>query len=154
MERLFVFTGCTYEDLMNFRELLEPGMAAQAARRASPEDVAAMRGLLDQSIQAGERGDLAERAFAEAGFHVALARATHNELVAAVGAGMRGILQRSIDAQSRVGTDVEGHKHHRRICEAVAQGNAELAEAVMEEHLAYTRASIVRAADELSGVLR
>ena len=53
IERQFVFGNRTHEDLVTLREIVQPGVAALAAARAKPEDLARLRDLVERMIQEG-----------------------------------------------------------------------------------------------------
>jgi len=77
-------TGCTMGDVLDFRKLVEPEIAAAAARRATRQDLVDMEEALEafsisQSI--GVRGPEAE---AHLRFHQTVLRAAHNPVIEAL----------------------------------------------------------------------
>jgi DNA-binding FadR family transcriptional regulator len=73
-------------DLAEFRIGLEGDCAANAARRATPEDLHALKGLLDQAAAQVQDGPSSWDAFihTDEEFHFTIARTTHNLLYTAV----------------------------------------------------------------------
>ena len=84
IERYVALGNCSHEDLLDMREIHEPGIAALAARRASGEDLARLRDLVELIEAANNPDDLLFNIRADADFHKALATATHNPLIIAV----------------------------------------------------------------------
>lgn len=139
MERLFHFSSCTDEDLITFREMLEPSIATLAAQQATPEDVAKLRTLLEQVEEAHDKGDSDTSATADAAFHQALAEATRNALVIAVAAGLQEVLQSVLKAQDQAIISAYGGRDHRAIYDAVADHDPKGARAAMAEHMSLFR---------------
>lgn len=120
---------------LEVRSIVEPGIARLAAERRTAGDLLALR----RSIAREERTRTAPAAHdASRDFHVALARATHNdELVRTleslwlVEVGRR-LLSRRSATQDWVAPDVEDH---RAIADAVERGDGEHAAALMAAHI-------------------
>lgn len=125
-------------DLVEVREVLEPEIAAKAAERATPEEIAALREIvqiMDENIDNGEvfvKQDLL--------FHLTLAQATHNLLFPKLIEPIVDLLFEQRRGTFQVSGSAErGQVHHRQIVEAVSQGNSEVARAAMREHLEQVR---------------
>src|SRR3712207_2564938 len=58
IERYVALDNCTHEDLLDLREIHEPGIAALAARRATSEDLARLKALVEQIETANNPDDL------------------------------------------------------------------------------------------------
>jgi len=120
--------------LVEVRTILEPEIAARAARRAEERHVVALR----ENIAAMEASLGSSDAFIEADldFHLALAEATGNPLIPALIDSIVGLLRvqrtRTFDAANGPG---HGLWHHRRILEAVESHDAEGARQAMRAHL-------------------
>jgi DNA-binding GntR family transcriptional regulator len=120
---------------LEVRSIVEPGIARLAAERRTPDDLRALR----QSIAREERARSAPAAHdASRDFHVALARATHNdELVRTleslwlVEVGRR-LLSRRSATEDWVPPDIADH---RAIADAVERGEGEHAAASMAAHV-------------------
>jgi len=142
MERLFHLNHCTLEDLITFREMIEPAIATLAARRATPEDLVELKTILMQVEEAYGRGDVDTSAIADAAFHEALALATHNSLVMAVAAGLQETMQSVLKAQDQAVISAYGRRDHRPIFDAVAGRHPARARAAMTEHVALFRSAM------------
>ena len=126
-------------NLMQVREMLEPQIAASAASMATPEDIEAMRTALqamDASLEDAE-------AFTEADqqFHHALAVATRNRLLLQLIDPIVDLLREQRLKIFNAGTDGarRGQAHHKRIFEAVVNGNSDAARREMVAHLEQVR---------------
>lgn len=121
--------------LLDARLLIEPPVAAMAARRADPSDLATLRSVLDQAGCHLDGAD-AELDQANRSFHRATAKAAGNEVLNEVidsllsvhAAEQREIL-RIFDDRAR------DHDEHRAILGAIEAGDAERAEELMRSHL-------------------
>lgn len=121
--------------LLDARLLIEPPLAAMAARRAEPGDLERLRAGLDQAGRHLE-GEDAELDAANMSFHRATAHASGNAVLGEVidsllsvhGAEQREIL-RIFDDRRR------DHEDHRAILGAIEAGDAERAEELMRVHL-------------------
>lgn len=121
--------------LLDARLLIEPPLAAMAARRADPADLTRLRAVLDQAARhlSGEDAELNE---ANMSFHRAAAKAAGNYVLGEVvdsllsvhGAEQREIL-RIFDDRSR------DHDEHRAILGAIESGDAQRADELMRAHL-------------------
>ena len=125
----------TLDDIFEMRHVLEPQIAAMAALRASPEEVAGLAEILveqERQISNGETGVDADTAF-----HFALATATHNAALIKVVSAVEDILSRSrnqtLQAPGRPGRSLASH---RRILESIKLGDSEEARRAMDHHLA------------------
>ena len=65
-------------ELMEARRILDPAIAAEAARKATPSDVSKIRRVLSGTKSKIE--DIKSRAQSDYDFHLAMAEATHNFL--------------------------------------------------------------------------
>lgn len=141
LQRYFAFGSRTHEDLVTLREILEPGIAALAAQRATAEEIARLHELVDR-IEATFAVDSAEYASVDAEFHVTLARASHSELIVEITASLHRIVTRAILAQSTTRPIEGGALSHRPIYDAVAARDSERAAAAMRSHHAFTRETL------------
>ena len=124
----------TIADLYEARRLLEPPIAALAARRASPEEVADMTRILEAQgteVAAGRTG-LGQ----DAAFHTALALSTHNKAITRIVTTLMDLLSQSREESlSHPGRPVRSHGDHRHILAAVEAGDPRKAEQAMLAHL-------------------
>ena len=126
--------GITH-DLLEARNPVETEIARLAAIRRTPADVREMEAVLDKHVQAlaGDR----PAARHSVRFHVVLAQAAHNEVLAGFVASFAKLLAERGPALEQV----DGYRdwelgEHRGLYEAVRDGDPELAAARMRDHLA------------------
>ena len=134
--------------LIEFRKVLELGLAALAAEKSTEEDWAAMRSALADHEHALSTDRVAHHA--DIAFHKAIAEATKNPIAILV---LRTISE-ALSERSRQMNDVpgvpeEGLKEHWKIYRAIREHNPEKARKAMRLHVqtAERNARIVRAAD-------
>ena len=124
--------------LEDIREIFEPEIAARAATRAEPKQVAAMRDAI--SVMDRMLNDVGAYIEADLDFHLALAEAAQNPLVLTLIDSIVGLLrvQRTRCFYAPKGP-ARGQLHHRRILEAVENHDAVAARAAMQDHLEQVR---------------
>jgi GntR family transcriptional repressor for pyruvate dehydrogenase complex len=122
-------------ELMELRQLLEPGIAALAATRATKADLAVMRRAMEDFEKEFERGPLGSDA--DERLHVALANATHNSTLVRLTKPMMGFLAQYREKGLRLeGRRQQTFREHERIYVAVSRRNPDEARRAMEDHLA------------------
>ncbi|WP_245797787.1 GntR family transcriptional regulator [Mangrovactinospora gilvigrisea] len=139
------FTPADVEDLFDVRERLEGLAARRAAERADADDLAALGGLLDAARAARDAGDERDFARANAGFHLAVVRASGNALLEQ----MTAPLAQKLRWLFRLTADRDGAQQcaeHAALLAAVSAGDADRAEALAREHAASGRAESIHAA--------
>lgn len=121
-------------ELQEVRRMIEPPLAARAAKHASPEEIAHLEDILRRQGEKIERGDVAIEEDSE--FHYAIATAARNSVVLKVLDVLMDLLrecrQRSLQVEGRLQRSFEGH---RRILSAIQQRDAAGAEAAMRQHV-------------------
>jgi DNA-binding FadR family transcriptional regulator len=124
-----------FENLLETRDILEPSIAALAARRAKPEQVDKLRQLTDELGDMRER-DAAGHADVDIAFHHLLAEATGNPVLISLHGSIshlsRAQRQMMVGADGAVARAVFWHQH---IIEAIAAGDADAAQDAMRMHL-------------------
>lgn len=121
-------------ELLEFRKILEPALAARAAAHASPEKLRAMEEVLQRQ---GEKLSLGELAIEEdSEFHYTIAMASGNSVVLRVLDILMDLLRetraRSLQRKGRPEKSIAGH---RRILSAIKRRDADAAESAMRQHL-------------------
>jgi GntR family transcriptional regulator, transcriptional repressor for pyruvate dehydrogenase complex len=121
-------------ELLDFRRMLEPPLAARAATHASPEEIAEMEEILQRQERKQEQGDAAVSEDAE--FHYAVALASDNSVVLKVLDILMDLLrdtrERSLQVEGRSQKSLAGH---RRILAAIKRHDGEAAKAAMRRHI-------------------
>ena len=124
----------TQRNLFEVRRVLEPGLAALAARRATPEQVGKMRAILDD--QKGKVHARESYVNEDAAFHFQIAEATGNEVLLRVAGSLMELLQETRDTSWRIGTrPARSLRQHQAILHAIEVRNPLLAERRMREHI-------------------
>ena len=80
-------------ELLDVRKIIEPGIAARAARNASPEQIAEMEAILDRQAEKTRRGESGIEE--DSAFHYCLALAADNSVVLRVLDVLMDLLQKS-----------------------------------------------------------
>ena len=121
-------------ELLDFRKMLEPPLAARAATHASSEEVAEMEEILRRQEEKQRQGDAAVAEDAE--FHYSVALASDNSVVLKVIDILMDLLRdtraRSLQVQGRPQKSLAGH---RRILAAIKRHDGDAAKAAMRRHL-------------------
>jgi GntR family transcriptional regulator, transcriptional repressor for pyruvate dehydrogenase complex len=142
------------EDLLQFRRLIEPAIARIAARARHKADLAAMRKAIRGMAAATTEPEYMRH---DTDFHIALARATGNSVLAST---IEDIRMRLNDAMTLLPETDTWHRRitteHEILLEAIQNGDVETAERAMEEHVAHSEQGLraVLAASGRRGIRR
>ncbi len=121
-------------ELLDFRKMLEPPLAARAATHASPEEISEMEEILQRQEERLSDGEAAIAEDAE--FHYNIALASGNsvvlKLIDMVMDLLRDTRERSLQLEGRPQKSLAGH---RRILAAIKRHDAEAAKAAMRRHI-------------------
>jgi len=128
-------------NLVEVREIIEPGIAALAAVRATEEEITAMREavrVMDDNLNEADAFIAADN-----DFHRALAKGTQNALILTLVDSIVDLLseqRKQIFALS--GAPERGQIHHKSILESVVRHDAEAAREAMRAHLQQVREDV------------
>jgi GntR family transcriptional repressor for pyruvate dehydrogenase complex len=121
-------------ELLDFRKMLEPPLAARAATHASPDEIAEMEEILQRQEATLSRGEASIAEDAE--FHYSVALASGNSVVLKVIDILMDLLretrERSLQLEGRPQKSLAGH---RRILAAIKRHDAEAAKDAMRRHI-------------------
>ena len=121
-------------ELLDFRKMLEPPLAARAATHASPDEISEMEEILQRQERKLSRGETTIAEDAE--FHYSIALASGNSVVLKVLDILMDLLretrERSLQVEGRPKKSLAGH---RRILAAIKRQDAEAAKAAMRRHI-------------------
>lgn len=121
-------------ELLDFRKMLEPPLAARAATHASDEEITEMEEILRRQDEKLRLGRLAIEEDSE--FHYTVAMASGNSVVLKVLDILMDLLretrERSLQLDGRPEKSLAGH---RRILAAIKRHDAEAAKAAMRRHI-------------------
>jgi GntR family transcriptional repressor for pyruvate dehydrogenase complex len=122
------------DELLDFRRILEPPLAARAAEHADAEDIAEMEEILRRQDEKVSGGDVAIEE--DSAFHYRIALASGNSVVLKVLNVLMDLLRetRSLSLQSE-GRPQKSLAGHRRILVAIARRDAVAAESAMRQHI-------------------
>lgn len=134
-------------ELYEARRLLEPPIAALAARRASPEEVVELTRVLDEQARevVGGRTGLAQ----DAAFHSAIAHSAHNRAITRIVTALMDLLAQSREESLQTpGRPQRSHRDHQRILAAIRARNERGAEKAMLDHLVAVERLVMGRASE------
>ena len=121
-------------ELLDFRLMLEPPLAARAATHATDDELAEMEEILQRQEAKMQRGEAAVNEDTE--FHYSIALASGNTVVLKVLDVVMDLLrdtrERSLQVEGRAQRSLAGH---RRILAAIKRRDAESAKAAMRRHV-------------------
>ena len=124
----------THFKLFEVRAVLEPSLAALAARRATPEQIQVLRGILadqEREILRGETGKKEDSAF-----HQLIAEASGNEILHRIADSLMTLLGGTRDTSlQHSGRPSRSLKQHWAILDAIEGRNSGAAERRMREHI-------------------
>jgi len=121
-------------ELLDIRKMIEPALAARAAVRASPEEIARLEDILRRQHEKTLRGEPAVEEDTE--FHYELALAAKNSVVRSVLDVLMRLLRetrvRSLQTHGRPQRSLAGH---RRVLDAIKRRDPEAAERAVRQHV-------------------
>jgi GntR family transcriptional repressor for pyruvate dehydrogenase complex len=122
------------KELFEARRLLEPGIAAWAARRATREEIAEMERVLEEQhkeVLQGRTGVVQDTAL-----HSAIAHSAHNRAITRIVSALMELLTQSREESLHTpGRPTRSHADHRRILEAIQRRDEGAAHRAMLDHL-------------------
>lgn len=131
--------GLSFASLLETREALEPMCARLAARARTDEDVRNLQALHER--MSAKRIRQADFSAANADWHLAIAQASHNELLSAFMSAIGQAIELGITRSSRKSAEVRPQvlHAHGRILDAIRDGDPDAAMRRMLSHVhAYT----------------
>jgi len=128
--------GISLMSLLQVREAIEPSIASLAAVNRTEDDLAELTAITKRIEDA--YGDVPVYLAENVSWHVAIASASHNELLKAFITAISGLVFKASAIENFASEDVRTLviKAHRRILEAIVAGDAEAAGRRMARHLA------------------
>ena len=129
----FHLMGITWDELTEAMRVIEPLTASLASRRASDQDIARIRAVLDES-----RRHIAEPGvFTEYGldFHLAVAEASGNRALRAEVRALRSVQRLQFEPNTSIEVAQRVVRMHSDIVDAIAAGDADGAREAMNVHL-------------------
>ena len=140
-----------HRDLLEFRRTLEADCAYYAAQRATEVDKARLTKAwqdLDACYQTPSKENIEQEGAADAGFHLAIAEASHNVVLLHTMRNLFSLLKNNIvtniggmyskEAATRTGLISQ----HQKLFTAIVEGRAEAARAIAGEHIEFVQKTI------------
>ncbi|GAA2079940.1 FadR/GntR family transcriptional regulator [Actinomadura alba] len=147
LANLMTLTPMTAGDVTEARMVFELGILPLVVERATEEDIADLRALVEQGVSALESGSYTMAM--SAAFHVRVASSTHNPAIEMLVHSFHGPMLMSLQ-QARVSAPLMGHlgaQEHFQLVEAIEQRNVDRARAIMTRHLQRTAARVAENRD-------
>ena len=130
-------------ELMEVRLLLEPGIAGEAAKRRTPEDIKIMRDSILSMADASQAGEDYE--LFDYGFHLAMAESVRNSVLRRIYPVIfEAIVQGYRRTQHVHGSSEVALAYHREILDAIERGDASAASDATRRHILQALADINR----------
>jgi GntR family transcriptional regulator, transcriptional repressor for pyruvate dehydrogenase complex len=121
-------------ELLDVRRMIEPALAARAAKNATPEEIAQLEEILKRQEVKVRRGEPAIEEDDE--FHYAIARAARNGVVLKVLDVLMDLLRESRARSLQVpGRKNKSYAGHRRVLSAIRRRDGAAAESAVRKHL-------------------
>lgn len=134
---LWAFTGTDHEELveiMEARMLVEENLAGLAAERGSDEEIARIQDAVTQMREALAAGHSVLEA--DMAFHLAVARAAHNDVLHNAVQLLRNITRQWLSYKVEIPNVAAGvYKWHQKIYRAIASRRPATARTAMRKHL-------------------
>lgn len=122
-------------ELLEFRLMIEPTLAARAAANATEEEIRQLEEILVRQKAKVDRGELAIEE--DSKFHYTIAQAARNSVVLRVLDVFMDFLKESREHSLQVeGRPQRSLNSHRRILSAIARRDSQAAEKAMRRHIA------------------
>jgi GntR family transcriptional repressor for pyruvate dehydrogenase complex len=127
--------GSSVLQVVEARKTIEPGITRLAAVNRTDADIDIIKSAIKEMSQ--YQGDPAGLARLDMNFHMAIAKATKNQLLSLV---LKPIFKLMPEIKSKIIKDVphsrdDANKWHKKILDAIVEGNAEKAFTTMQKHL-------------------
>lgn len=136
LEDHFLMDGISARDFLEARMIIETAVVKLAVERASEEDRSVLEQLLARQKRATRQGDLEEFSRLDTEFHLSLARASGNRVLARLEETVLDLLRQFIRRVSDLPGAVEDAiKFHSKIIRALHKGDAQEAQRIMASHL-------------------
>jgi DNA-binding GntR family transcriptional regulator len=136
----------SFQELCEVRRIMEPDTAALAARRATSEQIAALRSEAELQYTPGDRGTYEVYLRANSRFHRTLARSSGNTLLESMVTSALDRHQRPLYLGLDVGLDAgAATDEHLGLVDAIAARDPDRAASLMTDHVSRAEQRIVAA---------
>lgn len=148
LDFLILVDGITFQELFEARRIVEPELAARAAKRRSEKDLADLAAALEAmkaSLEADSTDDLAEN---DLRFHEVLWRASGNRVCHRMFSSLQRIMSRSLQVTTTLRDGGTPLSAHQALYYAIEAGDPLKARQLMTEHLIQGEGTIQKSAVE------
>ncbi|GAA2409110.1 FadR/GntR family transcriptional regulator [Streptomyces glaucosporus] len=121
------FAGADPRDVAELRSVLEAEAARLAAHRRTEQDLRQLRSLLERREAAWGTGEVERFVEADVTLHLAIVRASHNEVLTALYADLGTVLRTFLRSGMGEELRTEEYLDHGRLVDAIRDGDAETA---------------------------
>lgn len=142
---LLALSALTASEVTEARMVFELGIVTMVIDRATEEDLAALRAMVEEGRVALKNGNYAMAM--SAAFHVRVAACTHNAAIEMLVQSFHGPMLMSL-REAHVAAPLMGHRgneEHLELVEAIERRDAEAAARIMREHLERTAGRVAQA---------
>jgi GntR family transcriptional regulator, transcriptional repressor for pyruvate dehydrogenase complex len=144
---LFRSEPTSFEDYLEFREVIEGAASYLAALRATQIDRSNLQQAYGNFVKSHDHNDPRLEAATDAEFHIAIYEACHNLAILHIMRGTASLLRNDVffnrsRLYGRVGYKDATIEQHRLIFEAIMNGNPEAARAAAEAHITFVRKAV------------
>jgi len=147
---LLVLDDTTIFQVLEYRKVMEKGTVALVVEKAGEADFQRLEEAY--MVMVHNRNDSVEFAKADLAFHLALAEASGNPIIAKINLIIRHILSVSMESIVRTLGNQDGIDYHRRILDAIEKRDVGHAQQLMEEHIVRTIERFRNEKDPSTGV--
>src|SRR5215469_5635845 len=144
LDFLILVDGITFQELFEARRIVEPELAARAARRRTDEDIAELESTV--AVMASKPDmDAHELADHDLRFHEVIWRASGNRVCQRMFSSLHRALSRSLTVTTSLRDDGTPMSAHSEICQAIKAGDHARARELMFDHLLQGESTILKA---------
>jgi GntR family transcriptional repressor for pyruvate dehydrogenase complex len=147
LDFLILVDGITFQELFEARRIVEPELAARAARRRTDVDIADLEAAVAK-MKSNPDLDLHDLAEQDLHFHEIIWRASGNRVCQRMFSSLHRALSRSLTVTTLLREDGTPLSAHDRICQAIKAGDDDSARVLMFEHLVTGERTILKATSE------
>jgi GntR family transcriptional repressor for pyruvate dehydrogenase complex len=143
LDFLILVDGITFQELFEARRIVEPELAARAAKRRSPDDLAEL-GEAVAAMKANPAMDAEQLAQQDLRFHETIWRASGNRVCQRMFSSLHQAMSRSLTVTSSLRDEGTPIIAHEQMFLAIEAGEAERARTLMFEHLMQGESTLLK----------
>jgi GntR family transcriptional repressor for pyruvate dehydrogenase complex len=148
LDFLILVDGVSIQELFEARRIVEPELAARAAKRRSEKDLEALQAALDAMKTALENADIEELAENDLRFHEVIWQASGNRVCQRMFSSLQRIMSQSLRVTTSLRSDSAPLSAHEAMYYAINEGNSIKARQLMMDHLAEGENTIQKSAGD------